>query len=187
MRNSLGMIFMATTLCAGLLSCDDAPRTSVVAPNSGSNRLLELDPPSPYRQMPSRPVVPVSNPAPATGASLNPAHGQPGHRCDIAVGAPLPSSTPPVAAASAPVPATTRRLNPKHGEPGHRCDISVGAPLPEAGAQPSAAPSAAPVAAQAAVVPGQTVAAPGNGSVKLNPKHGEPGHRCDIAVGSPLK
>jgi hypothetical protein len=22
--------------------------------------------------------------------------------------------------------------------------------------------------------------------VKLNPKHGEPGHRCDIQVGAPL-
>ena len=27
--------------------------------------------------------------ATGTGAGMNPAHGQPGHRCDIAVGAPL--------------------------------------------------------------------------------------------------
>lgn len=88
--------------------------------------------------------------------ALNPAHGQPGHRCDIPVGAPL--STPaggnqaniptqgtpapsdnqpflvndgakqaPTAAAST-LPSGT--LNPAHGQPGHRCDIQVGQPLP---------------------------------------------------------
>jgi hypothetical protein len=84
---------------------------------------------------------------------LNPAHGQPGHRCDIAVGAPLngtaTNNTPVVNATNAtpsqsitnpgitssPVttlPATNapaNGLNPQHGQPGHRCDIAVGAPL----------------------------------------------------------
>jgi hypothetical protein len=51
---------------------------------------------------------------------LNPAHGEPGHRCDIPVGSPLsvPTEAPAVA-----------RMNPPHGEPGHRCDIPVGSPL----------------------------------------------------------
>ena len=80
------------------------------------------------------------------GLTLNPEHGKPGHRCDLAVGAPL--NAPPVTnstqstVASAPtiVPvatpkaepkteATNATLNPKHGEPGHRCDLAVGAPL----------------------------------------------------------
>ena len=70
---------------------------------------------------------------------MNPSHGQPGHRCDIPVGAPLNS---PVAANSAPqvvtnsgqtvttstVP-TAKGMNPPHGQPGHRCDIPVGSPL----------------------------------------------------------
>ena len=79
---------------------------------------------------------------------LNPQHGQPGHRCEIAVGAPLnapvtsnniqPTITPnPTVTPSntdtkkiAPKsPAATAALNPQHGEPGHRCDIAVGAPL----------------------------------------------------------
>ncbi|MDG3581548.1 MULTISPECIES: hypothetical protein [Galbibacter] len=60
--------------------------------------------------------------APANG--LNPAHGQPGHRCDIAVGAPL---TSPQGGAMLNTSAT---LNPAHGQPGHRCDVAVGAPLP---------------------------------------------------------
>ena len=73
------------------------------------------------------------------GAGLNPAHGEPGHRCDIAVGAPLNSApaaqpavqaTPPVQAtpSAAPV-ATGAGLNPAHGQPGHDCSIPVGAPL----------------------------------------------------------
>jgi hypothetical protein len=92
-------------------------------------------------------------PAPS-GKGLNPAHGQPGHRCDIAVGAPLssapaakpsaPVTTPIAAPTSSPAPmqitpsATTTpstpaapgaKLNPAHGQPGHDCAIAVGAPL----------------------------------------------------------
>ena len=83
--------------------------------------------------------------APQSGAGLNPAHGQPGHRCDIPVGAPLnspaPSAQPANAApqvqmnpVQAPVSApqqtvTAPGMNPPHGEPGHRCEIPVGAPL----------------------------------------------------------
>ena len=72
----------------------------------------------------------------AGNVQLNPAHGQPGHRCDISVGAPLNSP----AGSSVPQPkiVTTQQpaaqqvatgMNPAHGQPGHRCDIAVGAPL----------------------------------------------------------
>ena len=91
----------------------------------------------------------TSNPAllsatPTTGSdagvALNPKHGEPGHRCDIAVGAPLNSPNtantqviaPSTTTAAVPVTTantTNTKLNPKHGEPGHRCDIAVGAPL----------------------------------------------------------
>ena len=106
-------------------------------------------------------VVEIPPPAQTTGtkSGLNPAHGQPGHRCDIAEGAPLnggaPASTatptknvvvqssglpqkisvPPVTnAPPSPIPAagaTGAGLNPAHGQPGHRCEIAVGAPLPK--------------------------------------------------------
>ena len=77
----------------------------------------------------------------------NPAHGQPGHRCDIAVGAPLnsPVTSPAqpqvqtVSSGQAPVVVTptasaapadpNAKLNPAHGQPGHDCSIAVGAPL----------------------------------------------------------
>lgn len=60
-------------------------------------------------------------PGATANPTINPPHGQPGHRCDIPVGSPLP-----VAQAAAPA----QRLNPPHGQPGHRCDIPVGSPLP---------------------------------------------------------
>lgn len=74
---------------------------------------------------------------------LNPAHGQPGHRCDIAVGAPLDSkpsantsvttqpttTTTPISAPATPPLVIKPGINPAHGQPGHRCDIPVGSPL----------------------------------------------------------
>ena len=78
---------------------------------------------------------------------MNPPHGQAGHRCDIAVGAPLnsqpnksisnPTTTSSVSnsPASAIVKTNTAAvvtkpgMNPPHGQAGHRCDIAVGAPL----------------------------------------------------------
>lgn len=98
------------------------------------------------------PVITTSA-APASGsvaAGTNPPHGQPGHRCDLAVGAPLngqpaPSVTLPTggqkqnvtiqpsggqAAMPAPANAGGVRINPPHGQPGHDCSVQVGQPLP---------------------------------------------------------
>jgi hypothetical protein len=81
-------------------------------------------------------VQPAATTAVAPG--MNPPHGQPGHRCDIAVGAPLNSkpasnAVTPVNISSdkvaQPVTAVAPGMNPPHGQPGHRCDIAVGAPL----------------------------------------------------------
>ena len=122
-----------------LVSCDSKPdnREQLAAPS--------------VSPLTTAPVLPVNNDSAAAfkaGVALNPQHGQPGHRCDIAVGAPLnapaTSIQPTVSATTAPVTTTTNidtkkvlpevnssstALNPKHGEPGHRCDIAVGAPL----------------------------------------------------------
>ncbi|TFH65374.1 MAG: hypothetical protein E4G91_02715 [Candidatus Zixiibacteriota bacterium] len=97
--------------------------------------------------------VPLANPttaAPlkatesATTAGMNPPHGQPNHRCDIAVGAPLNSPPakgptqpitvqPNVTTQTTAIPTTTTStaagMNPPHGQPNHRCDIKVGEPL----------------------------------------------------------
>lgn len=84
--------------------------------------------------------------------ALNPEHGQPGHRCDIPVGAPLNGGAQQAPAAvnvqpqdmpagprvqNAPAPSSAPaqissqvKLNPPHGEPGHDCAVPVGQPLP---------------------------------------------------------
>ncbi|MCW8980745.1 MULTISPECIES: hypothetical protein [Altibacter] len=68
--------------------------------------------------------------------ALNPAHGQPGHRCDLPVGAPLNATNVNTTTKSqSPLldnsgsGETTAKVNPPHGQPGHRCDIKVGDPL----------------------------------------------------------
>ncbi|MEO6488434.1 MAG: hypothetical protein ABIO04_00720 [Ferruginibacter sp.] len=77
---------------------------------------------------------------------------------------------------------TAAGMNPPHGQPNHRCDIAVGAPLNSPATKP-----ASPVVSTMATTPSvqkttpKTVTPPG-----MNPPHGEPGHRCDIAVGAPL-
>lgn len=76
-------------------------------------------------------------------AALNPEHGEPGHRCDIPVGAPLDGSlsldkilnadrnqTPAPSSTVSPVQVDQRpEKNPPHGQPYHDCTIPVGAPL----------------------------------------------------------
>ena len=101
----------------------------------------------------SAPVAPESNtvsvnqPQP-TAPGMNPPHGQPNHKCDTPVGAPLSSkkaepttvkttdiqtsTTTPIAVPQNNAGSTTIAdgMNPAHGQPSHRCDIPVGAPLP---------------------------------------------------------
>ena len=88
--------------------------------------------------------------------------------------------------------ATGAGLNPAHGAPGHRCEIAVGAPLNSAptgaaGAKPQiqtmSSPAAAPVTMPVPASTGASV----NGTAKLNPAHGQPGHDCAVQVGAPLK
>ncbi len=95
-----------------------------------------------------------------TKKGMNPPHGQPGHQCGIAVGAPLNSppsnNNQPKAGA-----AVTQRIDPSK--------------FTTQTSQPTAAPAILnPDAAQ-------TITAPG-----MNPPHGQPGHQCGTAVGAPL-
>lgn len=156
----------------------------------------------------SAPVNPQPQTAVANTTGLNPAHGQPGHRCDIAVGAPLNSAPAvtnttsktnqqqpvvinnnPIVTPPAPAKSVAAGMNPAHGEPGHRCDIAVGAPLNSPPGNQTAAnknpvnlqPSINNTAPKITTPAATTSVAPG-----MNPAHGQPGHRCDIAVGAPL-
>jgi hypothetical protein len=125
-------------------------------------------------------------------AGVNPAHGQPNHRCDIAVGEPLNATTtaaatnnvsvqtPPVVNTTASSNATAKGINPPHGEKNHRCDIAVGAPL---NATPSTTTS---VSVPQESTPPNTPIVKSNVIAGVNPAHGLEGHRCDIAVGAAL-
>lgn len=133
-------------------------------------------------------------------AGMNPAHGQPGHRCDISVGAPLNSKPAPAAQPATVSTSTTAQpavtmtevpntqktaagMNPAHGQPGHRCDIAVGESL-------NSKPAPSPTTVSTTPAPATTVSTPQPVAQKtapgMNPAHGEPGHRCDIAVGESL-
>ncbi len=197
---------------------DTAAVQTSIPVTSDTNRAVTTTPVSNNPTMPavSSPTktVTIGSPQPvstttAITTGLNPEHGKPGHRCDIAVGAPLdskPASTtavapqptisttqPTITNIKTPVINTTPAKvvtttasgpNPEHGKPGHRCDIAVGAPLDSKPAatvstQPATAVTSTPVINTA--TPAGTPVAAG-----LNPEHGKPGHRCDIAVGAPL-
>jgi len=102
----------------------------------------------------------LSAPAAAVAAAptgpVNPAHGKPGHVCELPVGAPLNSKATIAAPAGSTSPnakqpnlivgkptevKTAPGMNPPHGKPGHRCEISVGAPLNSMPANVSTTPT----------------------------------------------
>ena len=58
------------------------------------------------------PAVIPQNPTPVA-EGMNPAHGQPGHRCDISVGAPL-SSAPPTPTPPNPSSPFPENIHPRH-------------------------------------------------------------------------
>jgi hypothetical protein len=98
---------------------------------------------------------------------MNPAHGQPGHRCDIPAGAPLNSA--PQKSSSPQVANTNTTSAPTIVNPG-----TMPALQPTQAVQNNDASNAVPALIS-------------NGSgAKLNPEHGKPGHDCKVAVGQPL-
>ena len=116
----------AAALFFGLMSCSDSGKTE----NTTSAPAANATPG----------VVAPQAATPGTTVGLNPPHGEPNHRCDIEVGAPLNSpakpnlSTPPAFTPSlnntTPQPQTVAPgTNPPHGQPGHDCGVPVGAPL----------------------------------------------------------
>lgn len=97
---------------------------------------------------------------------------------------PVPATTPVITTGTTAPTQTAAGMNPAHGQPGHRCDIAVGAPLNSAPAKPATAGipvTNQPVITSTTAAPAPTTTAPG-----MNPPHGQPGHKCEIAVGAPL-
>lgn len=103
---------------------------------------------------------------PTTAKGMNPAHGQPGHRCDIAVGAPL-NSPPGKVDAKKPETNTKVTTISSNSQPG--VVTSNGATITTTNNNPGAA-TVSPI-----VTP-----------EGMNPPHGQEGHDCAVAVGAPL-
>ncbi len=103
---------------------------------------------------------------------------------DSSAPATLPANTVTLPANNNAAGAATPKINPAHGQPGHRCDVEVGAAIPTSlpAQTPATTPITAPVTRPAVAAP--VINSPSVGA--LNPEHGQPGHRCDIAVGQPL-
>ncbi|PWA09172.1 hypothetical protein [Flavobacterium laiguense] len=112
----------------------------------------------------------LATPQPSQGQSLYPA-------------ASAQNTTTQTQTVAAPV-KVPKGMNPSHGQPGHRCDIAVGAPLNTAVA--TSKPTSTQVVAQPNVTVTPSVTSTTPTPKGMNPPHGQPGHRCDIPVGSPL-
>ncbi|MDO8929240.1 MAG: hypothetical protein Q7W54_09665 [Bacteroidota bacterium] len=162
-------VLIAAVGMISMTSCAPAKKESKPAQVQQQNQLpqsnVQSDTSATISSVPE--TVPASStPALNTAATppeLNPAHGQPFHRCDIVVGSPLNVAAPakPAATAirtgSAPTLENAARLN-----------------NPQANTTPTPTPSAPTVANASGTPP------------KLNPPHGQPFHKCEIPVGSPL-
>ncbi len=138
--NSLPSTNDTTTQAAAIPTVDSgAQNITTAAPVLNNN---------PVQVQPQQAAPVITNTTSKTAAGTNPPHGQPGHRCDIAVGAPLNSAPTagtqaPVVTQATPMTATPTQakpsvisgakpaVNPPHGQPGHDCAVQVGAPLPQ--------------------------------------------------------
>ncbi|HLF51057.1 hypothetical protein [Flavobacterium sp.] len=115
---------------------------------------------------PNTPAAPAS-----TAKGMNPAHGQPGHRCDIPVGAPLNSPAGKTA------PQATTQLKQSENAPATVTPATIssdGKITPAANSTFTTSNTPAILNAPAATAPG------------MNPPHGQAGHKCEVAVGAPL-
>jgi hypothetical protein len=152
MKSFLSLLFVTALLfisCKKELEPQDSTNTSKIVPFTEAANTSPNQSVMPAQTL-QTPNMTTQNATPvAVAKGMNPAHGQPNHRCDIAVGAPLnspvvPAKTIPVtpqqntavpATIAAPNTAVTtptpEGMNPPHGQEKHRCDIAVGAPLPK--------------------------------------------------------
>lgn len=119
-RLKLGLL--ALSLCA-IISCKDEEKEATPASAQTENE----------------PAAKTTGNTGNDEIKVNPAHGLPGHRCDLPVGAPLngtastqqTNTTQQVQSSTvSPIRVDqTPKVNPPHGEPGHDCAKPVGAKL----------------------------------------------------------
>ncbi|KAF0238002.1 MAG: hypothetical protein FD181_1398 [Prolixibacteraceae bacterium] len=176
------IILIATVVLGTIISCTPAQKESKPAAVQQQNQvpqtMLKADTSAVISSVPAIvPATATSNEtaivnATATPPELNPPHGQPFHRCDIPVGSPL--------SAAAPAKSATVQTAPQINRTGTAPTLENAARLNN----PQANNPNSPTVANANNPNSPTVA--NATKPKLNPPHGQPFHRCEIAVGSPL-
>ena len=209
------ILYSALLFCfVVFISCEE---NEAGGPRIEPNKPASLPVVAPATIPPNASPIPVNNNVVTNTATakLNPAHGQPGHKCEVAVGAPLPAGPVPNPKTTAPASpvinpalqttptlqtnpsapvvtpsALAAGINPAHGQPGHRCDVAVGAAIPKTAASTVKTPTPnspliAPPVQNTPLIQPQPQASTAV-TAGLNPAHGQPGHRCDVAVGKPL-
>ncbi len=124
------------------------------------NTLMEQIESAPSTPPATNTAIPVS---PNSGQALNPPHGEPGHDCAIAVGAPLNSAKNEPAPVNQSMQVSPQNVTPVQTSPASTPPVPTSTPI-------------------MAVPP----AGGSGGSGKVNPPHGEPGHDCAKPVGAPL-
>jgi hypothetical protein len=161
------IILIATVVLGTMISCSPAQKESkpavVQQQNQVPQTMLRADTSAIISTVPATATSnePAAINATATPPELNPPHGQPFHRCEIPVGSPLN--------AAAPAKSATVQTSPQINRTGTSPTLENAARLNNPQSTNPTAPTVA------------------NGTPpKLNPPHGQPFHRCDIAVGSPL-
>ena len=165
MKNIFLALFSATFLA---VSCKKDEKPTYIKDENGVQQPTALLNNSPKASLINQAGV-ANNPTVPQGMQqisappgmLNPAHGQPGHRCDIAVGQPL---------------------NGQPSQPSQPQTTTATAQNVSAGQTITIDPNS--------VTPGKIIVDSKGKAAKtasgMNPPHGEPGHRCDIPVGKPL-
>ena len=163
-------VVMLVVSTSAILSCGHGNNTAELE-TSSSNIAVPIQSPVTWNKSEALTVgdrnksaiTPVTN---ASAIGLNPAHGQPGHRCDIAVGQPLISK---------PATQSSRIFNTVTAATAQNTTVPTTIPAPIFNRNVRTVTN--PATVFLANMP------PADG---LNPKHGLPGHRCDIPVGQPL-
>lgn len=118
--------------------------------------------------------------------ALNPPHGQPGHKCEIPVGAPLDGSGGTTANPITPQPQASGSSSlPSNSFFAQKPTATSSQPTQTITTTPQPTPQPTPQSQPATPQPVTQTTEPGF-SGKPNPAHGQPGHRCDVAVGATL-
>ncbi|WP_340110967.1 hypothetical protein [Maribellus mangrovi] len=197
------LVLYSLAACAPTNKSDSQSETSAI--ESTSDLLLEINKTASEENMATETIIQSPDireselsEATESQVKLNPPHGEPGHRCDIAVGAPLDSSKPnttdQTTKKSSETPVTSTRNNatlPSTGRVGPTIEnlkkINTSQPTNYASdkALVKNPPHGQP-GHRCDIPVGDPLSATASTNVKLNPPHGQPGHRCDIPVGSPL-